>query len=273
MSGGNGKILRLDLTGDNFNTNWVEFVSAGNNAPTCSITSPADGATFTAGDNVTINADASDSDGTVTKVEFYEGANKLGEDTSSPYSYTWNSVSQGSYSLTAKATDNDGATTTSSAVGITVNPAGGSVTLNPIADSQNWQGVPNECETDWGLFFSYYDPAQMKFDLSSVGGSVTSATLRLYYLSEAALTMEVYDAASDNWTECGSVTSSGGTLLDTAYTGAGSGWYEFDVTSFIATEAAGDGVASFWIASDNGTWYFFAPREHGSYPPELVIQW
>jgi type IV secretory pathway VirJ component len=88
---------------------------------TCLITSPTSGATFIAPATVTINANASDSDGTVAKVEFYQGATKLGEDTTSPYSYTWNSVAAGTYSLTVKATDNSGASTTSVAVSITVN--------------------------------------------------------------------------------------------------------------------------------------------------------
>ena len=101
---------------------------AGNVPPTVSITSPANGATFTAPASVTINATASDSDGTVSKVDFYQGATLLGTDTSSPYSYSWTSVAAGSYSLTAKATDNLGAVTTSTAVGITVNPPGGAGT-------------------------------------------------------------------------------------------------------------------------------------------------
>lgn len=101
----------------------VEFITTGNQPPTVSITSPSDGAAFTEDDSITINADASDSDGTVTKVEFYQDSIKLGEDTGLPYSYIWNNVPVGSYSLTAKATDNEGATRTSDAVNITVNPA------------------------------------------------------------------------------------------------------------------------------------------------------
>ena len=42
--------------------------------------------------DVTIEVDASDSDGTVSKVEFFEGENKLGEATTSPYRFTWTSV-------------------------------------------------------------------------------------------------------------------------------------------------------------------------------------
>ena len=90
-----------------------------NQRPSVSITSPT-GGTFSEGSNITIQATASDSDGTVTNVEFYRGTTRLGQDGSSPYSYTWNNVSAGTYTLTAVATDDDGATTTSNGVTITV---------------------------------------------------------------------------------------------------------------------------------------------------------
>ncbi|MDD5688238.1 MAG: FG-GAP-like repeat-containing protein [Elusimicrobia bacterium] len=92
--------------------------------PTASITSPSNSATFSAPANITINATATDSDGTITKVEFYQGTTKLGEDTVSPYSYAWSNVPGGSYTLTVKATDNSGNITTSNPVSITV--SGGS---------------------------------------------------------------------------------------------------------------------------------------------------
>ncbi|UOQ73140.1 Ig-like domain-containing protein [Hymenobacter cellulosilyticus] len=95
-----------------------------NAAPSVSLTSPAGGATFTAPGSITISANAADSDGTVAKVEFYNGSTLLNTDTSSPYSYTWTGVAAGTYSITAKATDNAGASTTSSAVSVTVNAAG-----------------------------------------------------------------------------------------------------------------------------------------------------
>jgi photosystem II stability/assembly factor-like uncharacterized protein len=95
-----------------------------NVAPTTSITSPANNASFNTPVNVTINADAADSDGSVTKVEFFQGSNLLGEDLIAPYSFTWNNVATGSYAITAKATDNEGAITTSAVVNIIVtNPA------------------------------------------------------------------------------------------------------------------------------------------------------
>jgi hypothetical protein len=98
------------------------MIRAQNAPPAVSITSPADGATFVAPTSMTLAATASDSDGTITKVEFYRGTALLGADTSSPYRYNWLNVGAGSYTLTAVATDSGGARTTSAPVNITVNP-------------------------------------------------------------------------------------------------------------------------------------------------------
>jgi cellulose 1,4-beta-cellobiosidase len=95
----------------------------GGGTPTVSITSPANGATFTAPASIPITASASESGGTISKVEFFNGATLLGTATSSPYTFTWSSVPAGTYSLTAEAFDASGLTATSSAVSVTVNPA------------------------------------------------------------------------------------------------------------------------------------------------------
>jgi len=86
------------------------------------MTSPASGATFTAPASITLSANASDVDGTIARVDFYSGSTLLGSDTSSPYSVPWTNVLVGSYSLTAVARDNAGATTVSSTRDITVTP-------------------------------------------------------------------------------------------------------------------------------------------------------
>jgi len=67
-----------------------------------------------------LQASASDSDGSVAKVEFFSGSTKLGEDTSAPYQLSWKPVGIGILSLKAVATDDDGATTTSDAITVTV---------------------------------------------------------------------------------------------------------------------------------------------------------
>jgi hypothetical protein len=84
------------------------------------ITSPADGTTYPRKPTIAITATASDADGTVTSVEFRDGTTLLGRDTSAPYSLSWRNVAAGNHVLTARATDNAGATTTSAPVGITV---------------------------------------------------------------------------------------------------------------------------------------------------------
>jgi regulation of enolase protein 1 (concanavalin A-like superfamily) len=94
--------------------------SPGNAAPAVNLTSPAAGSTYTAPASITIAASASDTDGTVSKVDFYQGSTLLGSDTSSPFTFAWTNVPEGSYSVTARATDNDGATTTSPPVAVTV---------------------------------------------------------------------------------------------------------------------------------------------------------
>ncbi|GAA2778725.1 hypothetical protein GCM10020219_057570 [Nonomuraea dietziae] len=91
-----------------------------NQAPTVKVTSPSAGATFTAPATVAIAAEAGDADGSVAKVEFFQGSTKLGEDTTAPYAYSWADVAVGEYSLTARATDDKGAITTSAPVGISV---------------------------------------------------------------------------------------------------------------------------------------------------------
>ena len=95
----------------------------GDSPPSVTLTQPTNGATFTAPATVNLAATASDADGTVTKVEFFNGAAKLGEDLTAPYSFTWSGVAAGTYTLTARATDNLGGTTTSAASTITVNAA------------------------------------------------------------------------------------------------------------------------------------------------------
>jgi len=71
--------------------------------------------------NISLSATATDSDGTVSKVQFFQGTTLLSTMTSSPYTFTWVNVPVGTYSLTVKATDNSGAMTISSAVSVTVN--------------------------------------------------------------------------------------------------------------------------------------------------------
>jgi Galactose oxidase-like, Early set domain/Bacterial Ig domain len=107
----------------------------GSAKPTVTLTQPANGATFSPPATVSLAATASDVDGTVAKVEFFSGATKLGEDTTAPYTFTWSGVGVGTYTLTARATDDVGQSATSAAAVITVagNAAPSAAITSPAA--------------------------------------------------------------------------------------------------------------------------------------------
>ena len=88
--------------------------------PTISLTTPANAATYVAPASVGLAATASDSDGTVAKVDFYQGVTLIGTATTAPFTFTWQVGAAGNYALTAVATDNLGVSTTSAAINITV---------------------------------------------------------------------------------------------------------------------------------------------------------
>ena len=101
-------------------TSSIITISVGNNPPpTINITSPSNGDLYIAPAVVTINANANDPNGTVSQVQFYVNGVLVGSDASAPYSFNWTGVI-GQANITAKATDNLGAQTTSAGVLISV---------------------------------------------------------------------------------------------------------------------------------------------------------
>ncbi|MCE9540360.1 MAG: PQQ-dependent sugar dehydrogenase, partial [Bacteroidetes bacterium] len=90
------------------------------NSPVVAITSPTSNSSYPSPSNITINAAASSNGGNILKVEFYQGTTKIGEDMTSPYSFTWVNVMSGNYVLKAIATNNTNQTATSTIVNITV---------------------------------------------------------------------------------------------------------------------------------------------------------
>ena len=113
-------ITQDDFDFTNLFKEYTEGVSGGNLWPTVVLTSPTDGQTFEDNADVTIQATASDSDGLVSQVEFFNGRQSLGIDSDSPYSVVWQNVSGGSYDISAVAMDNEGAEARSSVVNILV---------------------------------------------------------------------------------------------------------------------------------------------------------
>jgi Zn-dependent metalloprotease len=116
-------------------TLWMEDASIGvlyrrgafnanNTPPTVAITSPAPGANLTPGAPVTFQANATDADGTVASVAFYDGDDLLGEDRTAPFSFTWTPTANGSHRLIARATDNLGSVQDSIPVVVSVGSTG-----------------------------------------------------------------------------------------------------------------------------------------------------
>ncbi len=93
---------------------------SGNTSPTVSITSPDKGAVFDSGSDILITADATDSDGGIAQVEFFNGNISVGVADSEPFSIIYAVLTDGTHNFTAVATDDQGASETSDVVSISV---------------------------------------------------------------------------------------------------------------------------------------------------------
>jgi hypothetical protein len=87
---------------------------------TVSVTAPSDNENFISGSEITLEAEASVTGGTIDSVQFFKNHELIGVSRSTPYSLNWENVPEGSYQITAKAIDNEGKSTFSDIVNITV---------------------------------------------------------------------------------------------------------------------------------------------------------
>jgi uncharacterized repeat protein (TIGR01451 family) len=117
--------------------NFTIRSTALNRPPVIALTKPSHNATFGLGAPINLAANASDSDGSIQRVEFYEGPNKLGEDTTQPYTFQWNNAKPGNYFITAKAVDSAGSVVTSNGAYIAVSNSAIVEALLVVADAAN----------------------------------------------------------------------------------------------------------------------------------------
>ena len=110
----------------------VAITVLANNPPTVSLSSPGPTTGAWAPAVIVLNANSADSDGTVGRVEFYSASALIGNATAAPYTFTWTGVPAGTHTLTARAFDDLGATTTSSPLTVVVQGAQLAIT-EPVA--------------------------------------------------------------------------------------------------------------------------------------------
>lgn len=132
---------------------WIQTLTG---LPEVSLASPATGALFRGPARIILTARASATNGSITKVEFYQGDAKLAEATEPPYQAIWTVNAAGSYDLKALATDSNGITSSSSAVNVSViTDDGGAGLLAEYYDEINLTGkkitrVDPTVDFDWG---------------------------------------------------------------------------------------------------------------------------
>jgi uncharacterized protein (TIGR03437 family) len=185
-------------------------------APLVSLTVPTNGSTFVAGMDITLAANASDPNGSVTQVAFYRDGTPIATDTTSPYSAVWANVPKGVYSLTAVATDNTGLRATSAPVSITVTNSPNSVSKAKghadtlIGQTGNYSGAADGLHeensalaTDIGSLIFDIDQAYTEFlgETNSFGAAATLIDSQISAASlfaKASKGLAARDAASPN---------------------------------------------------------------------------
>jgi len=106
--------------------------------PGVSLTAPANGAGFAAPATLNLAASVATNGHSITGVQFYSGSTLLGQSTTAPYSFVWNNVPAGTYTVFAQVTYDAGGTQSSAPAVVTVNLLPSApVTITPVALSGN----------------------------------------------------------------------------------------------------------------------------------------
>lgn len=128
-----------------------------NQPPTVTLTSPANGSTYTAPATISVTATASDPENRLARVDFFSGSTRIGSSSTSPFVTTWTNVAAGTYVLTAQAFDADGGSATSAAATITVTAAAAIPTTAIFQASADHATLVNSYRLD--VFLSGANPA------------------------------------------------------------------------------------------------------------------
>lgn len=190
------KVKVTDTEGHTSESVLVPITVQLSQSPEVIITLPENNSYVPAFSTITISADATDQDGTISKVEFYKDSEKIGEALTSPYQFIWQYIPYGDYGITAIATDNSGTKGYSDLVVIHANGSGKLEYSENFDDGlaqdwQNsggiWQVESNQYHTTSGdgiymgimdatTFFDYTYSARIKPDWGNNYGIVFNYT-------------------------------------------------------------------------------------------------
>ena len=219
-----------------------------NQNPVATISLPTSGSSVCAGTAITIPATATDTDGSISQVDFYNGTTLLGSDNASPYSLTYTPTATGSLSIKAIATDNAGGTGTSGTLSITVNAlptasitspatsfcAGSSVVLTASSGSSyKWYSGT----TQVGTASTYTAAAAGAYTVEVTNTNGCKATSAVTQIAVNALPTATISSSTTNLCTSGSI-------VLTASTGSSYKWYngttQVGISSTYTATAAGD---------------------------------
>ncbi|MDB6039637.1 MAG: large protein [Verrucomicrobiales bacterium] len=113
-------------------------ITVSNAAPTVQITEPADNTIYASGDAITIKASASDSDGSIDNVMFFDNGRFLRAIKTEPYTLVWTNAAPGKHSVTARAVDLQGLSAVSAPVHIVVSNSAPTITLTSPVDGASF---------------------------------------------------------------------------------------------------------------------------------------
>ena len=236
--------INVGTTGGTANVSGIEIWKQNTTAtptagaPTVTLTAPSIG---TVGTALNLTASAASTNGTISKVEFFNGATKLGEDLTAPYALSYVPTAAGTLSLTARATNNVGVATATAISSVTitapasttptfvraVNLGGSAVTLDghswaAAASAANFRatGVSTFANQNIALTPNT-DATRASVIRSSMYGSSTGLALSGVASGTYSVYLYVWE---DNSPETFSISLEGRTVLSNYNSGAAGHW-------------------------------------------------
>jgi hypothetical protein len=195
-----------------------------------------------------LTATASDPDGTVASVAFYEGANLLNTDSTSPYTLQWTGVVAGAYSLTAVATDNEGNASTTATVNVTVNTAPPTI---PNAPSALTAQVVSANRVDLGWTDNANNETGFKIERQEI---VDGARTQVGPSSADPWPAE-------NWDDAANISDFDS---DSGQDLSGAVWNPISDTLWVCRNGPGSSGSKFWVIADDGTGDYDVQYKNGN---------